>query len=46
VRSLAKLYNEDRLSLRVSWDVIQEAEERPLLEDVTKDSSKDRDWEH
>jgi hypothetical protein len=23
-----------------------EAEERPLLEDVTKQSNEDRDWEH
>jgi hypothetical protein len=27
-------------------DVSSEAEERPLLEDVTKQRSEDRDWEH
>jgi hypothetical protein len=27
-------------------DVSPEAEERPLLEDATKQRSKDRDWKH
>jgi hypothetical protein len=27
-------------------DLSQEAEERPLLEEVTRQSSEDRDWEH
>jgi hypothetical protein len=38
------------MEVGVKWspaceDVSQEAEERPLLEDVTKQSSEDRDWE-
>jgi hypothetical protein len=32
--------------LPVCKDVSPEAEERPLLEDVTDQSCEDRDWEH
>jgi hypothetical protein len=52
------IYNKDQLPLRnnfeqvnVRWppaceDVSPEAEDRPLLEEVTKQCSEDRDWEH
>jgi hypothetical protein len=55
VRSVSRLYNEGKLSLRetaeevgVKWppvceDVSLGAEDRPLLEDITKQSSEDRD---
>jgi hypothetical protein len=48
VRSVPRLYNEE---VGVKWlsackDIIPEAEECPLLEDITKQCIEVRDWEH